>query len=142
MNKVKATYTLNNAPSSNTKAKGPQTKDPPKYEIDEEEDVPEDDNEEESQGSKSKKFKDNNLGNIKLKIPEFKGDSNTKLYLEWEDKVEKNFDIHDYSEKKKVTLAVVEFLGYASIWWRKLYRSREDNGTRPIATWVALKKVM
>ena len=82
------------------------------------------------------------MASIKLRIPEFKGESNPEVYLEWEDKVEKIFDIHDYTERKKVKLAVVEFSGYASTWWRKLCRSRSDNGTRKIATWAALKKLM
>ena len=91
---------------------------------------------------RGRQSKDNNLNSIKLKIPEFRGESNPDLYLEWEDKVEKIFDIHDYGEQKKVKLAVVEFASYASTWWRKMCKSRADNGTRQIATWAALKKLM
>ena len=119
MNRLEAT---SNEASTSNKGKEPATDDPPKEEDEVE---PEDEEElEDSIGSRTKRSKDNNLGSIKLKIPEFKGESNPEFYLEWEDKVEKIFDIHDYSEKKKVKLAVVEFSGYASTWWRKLCRSR------------------
>ena len=57
-----------------------------------------------------------NLGSIKLKITAFKGKTNPEAYLEWERKVEINFDIHRYSEEKKVKLAVVEFTDYAMVW--------------------------
>ena len=66
----------------------------------------------ETRSMKSKK--DNNLSSIKLKIPEFKGTSDPELYMAWEDKVEKIFDINDYSEKKKVKLAVVKFTDYTA----------------------------
>lgn len=56
--------------------------------------------------------------------------------------VEKIFDIHDYSEKKKVKLIVVEFSGYAFAWWRKLCKSRKENEERPISSLVLLKRVM
>ena len=59
---------------------------------------------------------DNNLGNIKMTIPTFQGKNDPELYLEWERKVEHVFDCHNYSEEKKVKLAVVEFTDYASIW--------------------------
>ncbi|RDX68232.1 hypothetical protein CR513_52799, partial [Mucuna pruriens] len=40
-----------------------------------------------------------------------------ELYLEWERKVEHLFDNYNYLEKKKVKLAIVEFIDYASILW-------------------------
>jgi hypothetical protein len=59
---------------------------------------------------------DQNLGSIKLKIPAFKGKTDLEAYLEWERKVEMTFNIHRYSEEKKIKLAVVEFTDYAMIW--------------------------
>ena len=59
---------------------------------------------------------DNNLGNIKMKIPSFQGKNDPEAYLEWERKVELVFDCHDYSENKKVKLAVIEFSDYAIVW--------------------------
>jgi hypothetical protein len=59
---------------------------------------------------------DRNLGSIKLKIPAFKGKTDPEAYLDWEKKVEMIFDIHRYSEEKKVKLAIVEFTDYAMVW--------------------------
>ena len=56
---------------------------------------------------------DNKLGSIKMKIPSFQGKNDPEAYLEWESKVENVFEIHNYSEDKKVKLASVEFYGYA-----------------------------
>ena len=35
---------------------------------------------------------------IKMTIPEFDGKVDPDAYLNWEEKVEKIFDVHDYSE--------------------------------------------
>ena len=59
---------------------------------------------------------DKNLGNIKMKIPLFQGKNDLEVYLEWEKKVEFIFECHNYSEEKKVKLAVIEFTDYALIW--------------------------
>ena len=58
---------------------------------------------------------DRNLRNIKMKIPSFQGKNDPKVYLEWEKKVEFIFKCHNYSEEKKVKLAVIEFTDYAII---------------------------
>ncbi|KAJ4723235.1 Myosin heavy chain, fast skeletal muscle like [Melia azedarach] len=88
-----------------------------------EEEEKEDSDLEESSSKQGKKdvFKrDYNLGSLKMKIPTFQGKNGLELYLEWERKVEHVFDCHNYSEEKKVKLAVVEFIDYASIWWDQL----------------------
>ncbi|PON49363.1 hypothetical protein PanWU01x14_230430 [Parasponia andersonii] len=60
---------------------------------------------------------DNNLGNIKMRIPAFQGKSDPEAYLEWEKKIELVFDCHNYSEIKKVKLAAIEFTDYVIVWW-------------------------
>ncbi|XP_070042718.1 uncharacterized protein [Nicotiana tomentosiformis] len=72
-------------------------------------------------------------------MPSFKGTRDSDLYLDWERKVEVIFDCHNYSEGKKVKLDVVEFSNYASIWWKKLTRDRQQDGEPPIATWTEMK---
>ena len=64
--------------------------------------------------------RDSNLSGIKMKIPAFQGKNDPELYLDWERKVEHIFDCHNYSEEKKVKLAAVEFVDYASVWWDQL----------------------
>ena len=53
---------------------------------------------------------DRNLGNIKMKIPSFPGKNDPEVYLEWEKNVEFIFECHNYSEEKKVKLAVMSLL--------------------------------
>ncbi|XP_016580394.1 uncharacterized protein LOC107878037 [Capsicum annuum] len=75
-------------------------------------------------------------------MPAFKGTRDPDLYLDWERKVEVIFDCHNYTEVKKVKLAVVEFSDYAASWWKKFSRDRLDNGELPIATWDEMRRVM
>ncbi|KAK5770645.1 hypothetical protein PVK06_046798 [Gossypium arboreum] len=67
---------------------------------------------------------DDDLKNIKLSIPPFQGKSDPEAYLEWEKKIELVFECHNYSECKKVKLAVIEFSNYAMIWWDQLTTSQ------------------
>jgi hypothetical protein len=77
-----------------------------------------------------------------MKIPSFQGRSDPEAYLEWEKKMEFVFDCHNYSETKKVKLAVIEFSEYAITWWDQLVINRRRNRERPIDTWEEMKVVM
>jgi hypothetical protein len=44
------------------------------------------------------------------------------------------FDCHNYSEEKKVKLAVIEFTDYAIIWWDQLVTNRKRNYKRLVET--------
>ena len=85
---------------------------------------------------------DNNLSGIKMKIPSFQGRSDPEAYLEWEKKMEFVFDCYNYSEIKKVKLAVIEFSDYAITWWDQLVINRRRNREQPIDTWEEMKVVM
>ena len=85
---------------------------------------------------------DNNLGNIKMKIPSFQGNNDPEAYLEWERKVELVFDCHHYSENKKVKLAVIEFSDYAIVWWDQLVLNKRRNREPSVETWEEMKRVM
>ena len=67
-----------------------------------------------------------------MKIPSFQEKNNSKVYLEWEKKVELIFECHNYSEEKKVKLIVIEVIEYAIIWWDQLVMNRKRNHERPI----------
>ena len=69
-----------------------------------------------------------------MKISLFKGKNDPEAYLEWEKKVELIFECHNYSEEKKVKLAVIEFTDYAIIWWDQLVMNRRRNHERLIKT--------
>ncbi|KAG2679813.1 hypothetical protein I3760_11G068500 [Carya illinoinensis] len=85
---------------------------------------------------------DRDLGSIKMTIPSFQGRTDPEVYLEWEKKIDLVFDCHNYSEEKKVKLAVIEFTDYAIIWWDQLVTTRRRNHERPIETWGELKALM
>ena len=85
---------------------------------------------------------DSNINSIKMKIPPFKGRNDAETYLEWERKVERIFECHNYSEIKKVKLAAVEFTDYAMVWWDQLLVTRRRTGEGPIDTWAEMKVVM
>ncbi|KAL5550396.1 hypothetical protein UlMin_000572 [Ulmus minor] len=76
--------------------------------------------------------RDNDLGNIKIKIPSFQGKNDPEAYLEWETKMEMVFDCHNYSEIKKVKLAAIEFTDYAIVWWDQLLINRRRNREPPL----------
>jgi hypothetical protein len=44
------------------------------------------------------------------------------------------FNIHRYSEEKKVKLVVVEFTNYVMVWWERLVVERRRNRERPVST--------
>ena len=67
---------------------------------------------------------DDDLSHIKMTIPQFQGKSDPEAYLEWEKKMELIFDCHNYSEEKKVKLAVIEFTDYTIVWWDQLVTSQ------------------
>jgi hypothetical protein len=52
------------------------------------------------------------------------------------------FDCHNYSEEKKVKLAVIEFTDYTIIWWDQLLTNRRRNYERPVEMWGELKALM
>ena len=52
------------------------------------------------------------------------------------------FECHNYSEEKKVKLAVIEFTDYAIIWWDQLVMNRRRNYERPIETKEEMKATM
>jgi hypothetical protein len=74
---------------------------------------------------------DRNLENIKMKVPSFQGKNDLEAYLEWEKKVELIFGWHNYSEEKKVKLAVIELADYVIILWDQLVMNRRRNHERP-----------
>jgi hypothetical protein len=77
-----------------------------------------------------------------MKISSFQGKNDPEAYLEWEKKVELIFECHNYSEEKKVKLAVIEFTDYAIIWWDQLVMNRRRNHERTIETWEEMMAIM
>ncbi|XP_044497617.1 uncharacterized protein LOC123219690 [Mangifera indica] len=77
-----------------------------------------------------------------MKIPAFHGKSDPEAYLEWEKKVERVFECHNYTKENKVKLAAVEFIDYASVWWDQFTSTRRRSGEGPVSSWFEMKTIM
>ena len=82
------------------------------------------------------------MSNIRVSIPTFQGKNDPEAYFDWEKKVELIFDCYNYSEEKKVKIAVIEFTNYTIIWWDQLVTNRRRYRERPIITQDELKTAM
>ena len=98
--------------------------------------------EQRNRGQRDRRREDDDLKNIKLSIPPFRGKSDPEAYLEWEKKIELVFDCHIYSVNKKFKIAAIEFFDYAMIWWDQVTTSRRRTGETPITTWAEMKAAM
>jgi hypothetical protein len=80
-----------------------------------------------------------------MKILSFQGKNDPEAFLEREKKVELIFELifkcHNYSEEKKVKLAVIEFTNHI-IWWDQLVMNRRRNHEQTIETWEEMKAIM
>ena len=45
------------------------------------------------------------------------------------------FDFHNYSENKKLKVAIIEFLNYAIVWWDQLVLNEIRNRDLAVETW-------
>ncbi|XP_031101961.1 uncharacterized protein LOC116005863 [Ipomoea triloba] len=84
---------------------------------------------------------DDDIRNIKAPIPNFTGKRDLDVNLEWERKVDRIFDCHNYSERKKLKMVILEFSDFVSLWWDKevLDRRSED---REVRSWREMKVLM
>ncbi|XP_048630520.1 uncharacterized protein LOC106373165 [Brassica napus] len=82
------------------------------------------------------------LSGLKLKIPPFEGKNDPDVFLEWERKIEYVFDCQNFSELKKVRLAVTEFSRYAINCYDQFLTLRRRTGERPIETWDEFSMLM
>jgi hypothetical protein len=80
------------------------------------------------------------FGKLKFTMPQFEGGSDPEAYLTWELKVDKIFRVHNYSERKKVAMAALEFDGYALIWWEQMLNEREEAGQGDVRSWAEMKR--
>ena len=62
--------------------------------------------------------------------------------MQYEGKIEHVFDCNNFSEERKLKLAVAEFCDYAIIWWTSLKSEWRRNYEEPIETWEELKTLM
>jgi hypothetical protein len=65
---------------------------------------------------------DDLLALVRSTIPRFDGNSDPRAYIEWEIKVEKEFDEHDLSEAQMIYIASHAFIEYTLFEWKHICR--------------------
>jgi hypothetical protein len=50
--------------------------------------------------------------------------------------------VHNLSDRRRVSLASVEFYGYALTWWNQIQENQLMLGRDHINTWAKMKRVM
>ena len=79
---------------------------------------------------------------VKLKILTFYERFDPDEYLQYERKFEHIFNRNNFTEERKLKLAVAEFCVYAIIWWTSLKSEWWRNYKEPIEMWEELKTLM
>ncbi|XP_024016833.1 uncharacterized protein LOC112090239 [Eutrema salsugineum] len=72
---------------------------------------------------------------LKLTPPTFAGKVNPEAYLDWERRMDHIFDYYQYSEAKKVSLAVAQLTDNALTWWDQEVSKRRRMRRGQITTW-------
>ena len=78
-------------------------------------------------------------GDFKVDIPEFEGQLDPDIFLDWLQTVERVFEYKDIPEGKKVKLVALKLRKYASIWWSNVVSKRVRKGKSKIKTWEQMK---
>ena len=85
---------------------------------------------------------DDDLSSLKVTIPSFNGTDDPNEFIDWKSRCELAFSCHNYSERKKVQMAVMEFKEYALVWWTKKVTRWNEEGEHPPESWNALIRLM
>jgi len=72
-------------------------------------------------------------------IPEFEGQLDPDLFLDWLQTVERVFEFKDIPDERKVKLVALKLRKYASIWWSNVVTKRVRKGKGKIRTWEKMK---
>ena len=109
-------------------------------ETEEEDEQPHYDDRRHRRNRRRNQHNEERFGKLKFTMPQFEGGSDPEAYLTWELKVDKIFRVHNYSERKKVAMAALEFDGYALIWWEQMLNEREEAGQGDVRSWAEMKR--
>ena len=82
---------------------------------------------------------DRSFNDFKVDIPEFEGQLDPDLFLDWLQTVERVFDFKEIPEERKVKLVALKLRKYASIWWSNVVAKRARKGKGKIRTWEKMK---
>jgi len=68
------------------------------------------------------------LRDLKFDPPEFEGNLNPEVFLEWMQSIERFFEIKEYSDEKPFNTAILKLKKYASLWYENIKRQRIKDG--------------
>ncbi|KAF5189011.1 hypothetical protein FRX31_021400 [Thalictrum thalictroides] len=77
---------------------------------------------------------------VKMNIPEFKGDLSPDEFLDWLLKCETIFSYKKYGDPKRVQLTETHLNGYTLNWWNSKQRNREAQGFTHVVEWEKIKR--
>ena len=78
---------------------------------------------------------DRSYNDFKVDIPNFEGQLDPDVFLDWLQTVERVFEFKDIPDERKVKLVALKLRKYASIWWSNLVSKRARKGKGKIRTW-------
>jgi len=79
---------------------------------------------------------------MKIDPPEFEGNLNPDLFIEWMQASEMFFEIKEYSNEKAFKITVLQLKTYASLWYETVKKQMAREGKLRIRTLSKLKKLM
>ena len=82
---------------------------------------------------------DRSYNDFKVDIPEFEGQLDPDLFLDWLQTVERVFEFKDIPDERKVKLVALKLRKYASIWWSNVVTKRVRKGKGKIRSWEKMK---
>jgi len=82
------------------------------------------------------------LSDIKFDPPEFEGNLNPDLFIEWIQASERFIEVKEYSNEKAFKVAILKLKKYASLWYENVKKQRGREGKPWIKTWSKLKRLM
>ena len=94
-----------------------------------------------SEGEEGRPFRPRGGNNLdfKVDIPEFEGQLDPNIFIDWLCTVERVFDYKDVPDEKKVKLVALKLRKYASIWWANVVAKRFRKGKSKIRSWDQMR---
>ncbi|KAH9292377.1 hypothetical protein KI387_042439 [Taxus chinensis] len=79
---------------------------------------------------------------VKVKVPDFKGELNPEVFMDWIQELEKYFEMEGIEETdpRRVKVAASKMKSHAALWWENLQNVRRRQGKEKIRMWPKMLK--
>ena len=79
---------------------------------------------------------------VKVEVPDFKGELNPDLFMDWIQELEKYFDMEGIEEMdpRRTKIAASRMKSHAALWWENLQNARKRQGKEKIKSWPKMLK--